>query len=573
MSMQVNLGQDTLGELERELLPVAVGNPQKSIYRRLLVELYGRDDLPPGAEGAGRRCRDAGAAAARAELAKIGARAVKPLLDALADDKESQQKVAIEVLAYVENKGAGPALYNYATGTADKCAAGAGHDRLRRPPRPRAPPPVRADAGAPRGRRVGACPATPSRWRRPGAWPAWATARPRGCWSSCSPRRRPTCARSAAVGLGLTHDSQARPGAGGAGARDRGQPDRAGGGDARARRAGRAAPIRPMLLANAGSTILLREAALLAMARLGAATTTRRETGPGRGHRGGRVLARRSAAPRRPRSRRRAGDPRLPPRARGAARARRAAHVARRARGPRPRPYGAAKRAAALVALAPALRKAAVAAVSTSPDRARVVADALLGAGGKLGARALHRGGRGLEPRLAAEVDEVVESIAHGGGAGLRGAGAAPRRRRAHARRGAPGAAARAGGAGRGGRRARRSRRGRAPRRAVGHRPGAEPPAHRRRGPLVKESPSWPLRVRAAEALGRLGAGAGAPAPHRATAGPAASSSAIVTADTAPYVTRPTRWTLFLDVDPGSSGDSPASTSKVTLRITRRTGG
>ena len=35
-------------------------------------------------------------------------------------------------------------------------------------------------------------------------------------------------------------------------------------------------------------------------------------------------------------------------------------------------------------------------------------------------------------------------------------------------------------------------------------------------------------------------------APHRATAGPAASSSAIVTADTAPYVTRPTRWTIFL---------------------------
>ncbi len=64
--------------------------------------------------------RSPAAATARAELGRIGARAVKPLLDALADDKESQQKIAIEVLAYVENKSAGPALYNYAVGTADK---------------------------------------------------------------------------------------------------------------------------------------------------------------------------------------------------------------------------------------------------------------------------------------------------------------------------------------------------------------------------------------------------------------------------------------------------------------------
>src|SRR6185436_3529555 len=56
----------------------------------------------------------------RAELARIGARAVKPLLDALGDDRESQQKIAIEVLAYVENKSAGPALFNFATGQADK---------------------------------------------------------------------------------------------------------------------------------------------------------------------------------------------------------------------------------------------------------------------------------------------------------------------------------------------------------------------------------------------------------------------------------------------------------------------
>ncbi len=86
-----------------------MGNPQKSIYRRLLVELYGAMTFPlvqklQGADHAlARRGRRA-----RRSSAKIGARAVKPLLDALADDKESQQKIAIEVLAYVENKSAGP---------------------------------------------------------------------------------------------------------------------------------------------------------------------------------------------------------------------------------------------------------------------------------------------------------------------------------------------------------------------------------------------------------------------------------------------------------------------------------
>ncbi|HVY48211.1 MAG TPA: tetratricopeptide repeat protein, partial [Minicystis sp.] len=70
MSMQINLGKGTLQELERELLPVAVGNPQKSIYRRLLVELYGAMTLPlvQKVKGGG-----PGSAAAREGLAKIGA--------------------------------------------------------------------------------------------------------------------------------------------------------------------------------------------------------------------------------------------------------------------------------------------------------------------------------------------------------------------------------------------------------------------------------------------------------------------------------------------------------------------
>ena len=119
MSMQINLGKGTLESLERELLPVAVGNPQKPIYRRLLIELYGAMTLPLVQKV---RLGDdpKKIAEARAQLSAIGARGLKPLLDALADDRDAQQRVAIEILAYVENKSAGATLFNFATGQADK---------------------------------------------------------------------------------------------------------------------------------------------------------------------------------------------------------------------------------------------------------------------------------------------------------------------------------------------------------------------------------------------------------------------------------------------------------------------
>jgi tetratricopeptide (TPR) repeat protein len=117
-SMQINLGKGTLESLERELLPVALGNPQKTVYRRLLVELYGRMTFPLVNQA--RLGNAAASKTARAKLSRIGARAVKPLLDALADAKHDQQRVAIEVLAYVENKGAGPALFNYARSQAGR---------------------------------------------------------------------------------------------------------------------------------------------------------------------------------------------------------------------------------------------------------------------------------------------------------------------------------------------------------------------------------------------------------------------------------------------------------------------
>jgi tetratricopeptide (TPR) repeat protein/HEAT repeat protein len=117
LSMQLNLGKGTLEVLERELLPAALGNPQKRVYRRLLVDLYGAMTFPLV-----QRVRfgtDAEASTARTELTKIGTRAVKPLLDALADENQAQQLIAIEVLAFVQNRSAAPALFAFATGQAD----------------------------------------------------------------------------------------------------------------------------------------------------------------------------------------------------------------------------------------------------------------------------------------------------------------------------------------------------------------------------------------------------------------------------------------------------------------------
>ena len=118
LSMQLNLGRGTLDSLERELLPVTLGNPQNKLYRRLLVELYGAMTFP--LVHAARFGSPQARQKARSDLTQIGARAVKPLLDALGDENEAQQRIAVEVLAYVQNRGAGPALFNYATGQADR---------------------------------------------------------------------------------------------------------------------------------------------------------------------------------------------------------------------------------------------------------------------------------------------------------------------------------------------------------------------------------------------------------------------------------------------------------------------
>ncbi|MAC26813.1 MAG: hypothetical protein CMH59_10095, partial [Myxococcales bacterium] len=107
-SMQIHLGRGTLQELESDLLPLALGHARRPIFRRLLVELY--DSLATTwiqqARGHGEE-----AEAAREELARLGTRAIKPLLEALADSDPTQQRIAIDVLGHLGNENAaGPLL-------------------------------------------------------------------------------------------------------------------------------------------------------------------------------------------------------------------------------------------------------------------------------------------------------------------------------------------------------------------------------------------------------------------------------------------------------------------------------
>jgi len=114
LSMQINLGKGTLESLEQDLLPLAIGQPQRPIYRKLLVEIYG--SLTFGLVQRVRHGTTKEADEARDALGRIGSRAVKPLLDALNDPDASQQRIAIDVLAYVQNKNAALPLFAYATG-------------------------------------------------------------------------------------------------------------------------------------------------------------------------------------------------------------------------------------------------------------------------------------------------------------------------------------------------------------------------------------------------------------------------------------------------------------------------
>lgn len=117
ISLQINAGQNSLESLEQELLPLAISHPGRASYRRTLVELYGL--LTNSLAERARSGDDAERARAGAELARIGARAVKPLLDALSEGDASEQHIAVNVLSYVENKNAALPLFSFSIGKAD----------------------------------------------------------------------------------------------------------------------------------------------------------------------------------------------------------------------------------------------------------------------------------------------------------------------------------------------------------------------------------------------------------------------------------------------------------------------
>ncbi|MGK3996170.1 HEAT repeat domain-containing protein [Sorangium sp. So ce1024] len=549
MSMQVNLGRGSLEVLERELLPVAVGNPQKPLYRRLLVELYGAMTLPL-MQKVRAEDREAGAAA-RAELAKIGARAVKPLLDALADEKESQQKIAIEVLAYVENKSAGPALYNFAIGQADKglraramIACGALRDpaMLERYEQMLAP----RDAAAsvlPNDAVAVAATWGVARLAAGGGRPA---ARAEALLARLLSSPAPEVRAIAAVGLGLTHDRRhaaalsAVARAPEAGSIPRAAAVRAlgelgGGGEG---------PALFMALADS-SEPELRRAALITLARLGGGGT---KAGAGEAEAlasGGAAQAIAAGAFSSDEGLRSAAvsaavalTRRVYPRAREPLPVPDGALTVKDVlAGLDPDPFGPEDRAAALVALGPALQKAAVAAVATSPERALVVADAILsrgprgvsggdargagaGAAGDDGAASGSRPGLGLAPftdgraelapelrrQVEAAVEGIAASVVSGFVALVRHPAIEVRTRAVEllATRPEPEAQAAVvdalGDPEESVRRAALSALG-----AVRHGPTIAAVSE-----LLRSSSSWPLRVRAAEALGRLGAPGGA---------------------------------------------------------------
>jgi cellulose synthase operon protein C len=103
----------TLGELERTLAPLAFMMSHKAVYRRVLVDLYLR--YVPSLVERARHGTEEIKRASRTELTRIGEHGLRPLLEALRDEKDAtQQKVAVSVLGHLGNKGAALPLVNLA---------------------------------------------------------------------------------------------------------------------------------------------------------------------------------------------------------------------------------------------------------------------------------------------------------------------------------------------------------------------------------------------------------------------------------------------------------------------------
>jgi tetratricopeptide (TPR) repeat protein len=115
-ALQIHIGEGTLEQLELELLPLALASATRPVFRRLLVEVY---DAEVAALAAAARGDAEGATKAREALARIGRRALKPLLEALVDPDPAQRRIAVDVLAVVGNANAAAALVAVAEAQGD----------------------------------------------------------------------------------------------------------------------------------------------------------------------------------------------------------------------------------------------------------------------------------------------------------------------------------------------------------------------------------------------------------------------------------------------------------------------
>jgi HEAT repeat protein len=107
-SLQIHLGASTLASLEQDVLPLALAHTRRPVYRRLAVELYDALATPLVQVAQENSARSE---QARDQLRRIGTRALKPLLEALADEDPSQRQVAVDILGHLDNSNAaGPLL-------------------------------------------------------------------------------------------------------------------------------------------------------------------------------------------------------------------------------------------------------------------------------------------------------------------------------------------------------------------------------------------------------------------------------------------------------------------------------
>nr|HEX4317116.1 tetratricopeptide repeat protein [Kofleriaceae bacterium] len=104
---------DTLGELEKVIAPLSFMMSHKPVYRRVLVDLYLR--YVPRLVERERHGTDDIKKSVRVELDRIGAHGLRPLLEALRDEKDAnQQRAAVKVLGHLGNKGAAAPLVHLA---------------------------------------------------------------------------------------------------------------------------------------------------------------------------------------------------------------------------------------------------------------------------------------------------------------------------------------------------------------------------------------------------------------------------------------------------------------------------